>query len=170
MKIVRQFLLGIILSLSGAAAWAYCTPLMLDLGRDGFQLGPQGVGEEQNAWLAHWEERWAAPRIHGRKKRQVLQMFLEERPFRIRRTVSRRPLIVFVLIPSARRWAIIPAVVGLFLEDALGLQRRQEDVPQARPRTPLSSSVLGTAQQDMHASRLARHEPHRAMSAGRQQP
>ena len=28
--------------------------------------------EEQNRWLAHWEERWAAPRIHGRKKRQVL--------------------------------------------------------------------------------------------------
>ena len=36
--------------------------------------------EEQNAWLAHWEERWAAPRIHGRKKRQVLEMFAEEKP------------------------------------------------------------------------------------------
>jgi transposase len=36
--------------------------------------------EAQNAWLAHWEERWAAPRIHGRKKRQVLEMFAEERP------------------------------------------------------------------------------------------
>jgi transposase/mRNA-degrading endonuclease RelE of RelBE toxin-antitoxin system len=36
--------------------------------------------EAQNAWLAHWEERWAAPRIHGRKKRQVLEMFREERP------------------------------------------------------------------------------------------
>lgn len=36
--------------------------------------------EAQNAWLAHWEEHWAAPRIHGRKKRQVLQMFAEERP------------------------------------------------------------------------------------------
>ncbi len=35
--------------------------------------------EEQNEWLAHWEERWAAPRIHGRKKRQVLAMFAEER-------------------------------------------------------------------------------------------
>jgi hypothetical protein len=34
--------------------------------------------EVQNAWLAHWEERWAAPRIHGRKKRQVLEMFREE--------------------------------------------------------------------------------------------
>ena len=37
--------------------------------------------EEQNTWLAHWEERWAAPRIHGRKKRQVLAMFLEEKPY-----------------------------------------------------------------------------------------
>ena len=34
--------------------------------------------EAQNAWLAHWEERWAAPRIHGRTKRQVLEMFREE--------------------------------------------------------------------------------------------
>lgn len=37
--------------------------------------------EEQNTWLAHWEERWAAPRIHGRKKRQVLAMFAEEKPY-----------------------------------------------------------------------------------------
>ena len=36
--------------------------------------------EQQNSWLAHWEERWAAPRIHGRKKRQVLAMFAEEKP------------------------------------------------------------------------------------------
>ena len=36
--------------------------------------------DEQNEWLAHWEERWAAPRIHGRKKRQVLAMFAEEKP------------------------------------------------------------------------------------------
>ena len=35
--------------------------------------------EEQNTWLAHWEERWAAPRIHGRKKRQILEMFAEEK-------------------------------------------------------------------------------------------
>jgi len=31
--------------------------------------------DEQNVWLAHWEERWAALRIHGRKKRQVLEMY-----------------------------------------------------------------------------------------------
>ena len=36
--------------------------------------------EAQNTWLAHWEERWAALRIHGRKKRQVLEMFGEEQP------------------------------------------------------------------------------------------
>ncbi len=36
--------------------------------------------EVQNAWLAQWEERWAAPRIHGRKKRQVLELYQEERP------------------------------------------------------------------------------------------
>ena len=37
--------------------------------------------EVQNEYLAHWEDRWAAPRIHGRKKRQVLALFAEERPF-----------------------------------------------------------------------------------------
>lgn len=37
--------------------------------------------EEQNAWLAHWEERWAAPRIHGRKKRQVAALHAEELPY-----------------------------------------------------------------------------------------
>lgn len=37
--------------------------------------------EAQNLWLVHWEERWAAPRIHGRKKRQVLEMYREEQPY-----------------------------------------------------------------------------------------
>ncbi len=37
--------------------------------------------EEQNEWLMHWEERWAAPRLHGRAKRQVLQMYNEEKPY-----------------------------------------------------------------------------------------
>lgn len=36
--------------------------------------------EEQNAYLMQWEERWAATRIHGRTKRQVEEMFQEERP------------------------------------------------------------------------------------------
>jgi transposase/5S rRNA maturation endonuclease (ribonuclease M5) len=37
--------------------------------------------EAQNQWLMHWEERWAAPRIHGRAKRQVEEMFKEEKPY-----------------------------------------------------------------------------------------
>lgn len=36
--------------------------------------------EEQNTYLAQWEEKWAAARIHGRTKRQVAEMFEEERP------------------------------------------------------------------------------------------
>ena len=35
--------------------------------------------EAQNAYLLHWEEKWAALRIHGRAKRQVEVMFQEER-------------------------------------------------------------------------------------------
>ena len=35
--------------------------------------------EAQNAYLLHWEEKWAAQRIHGRAKRQVEEMFQEER-------------------------------------------------------------------------------------------
>jgi transposase len=35
--------------------------------------------EAQNAHLGHWEENWAAKRIHGRAKRQVEEMFQEER-------------------------------------------------------------------------------------------
>jgi transposase len=36
--------------------------------------------DAQNAYLTTWEERWAATRIHGRKKRQVLEMYREEQP------------------------------------------------------------------------------------------
>jgi transposase len=36
--------------------------------------------EEGQAYLDHWEERWADKRIHGRTKRQVAAMFAEEKP------------------------------------------------------------------------------------------
>jgi hypothetical protein len=36
--------------------------------------------DEQNDHLRRWEENWASKRIHGRKKRQVMEMFLEEKP------------------------------------------------------------------------------------------
>lgn len=37
--------------------------------------------DEHNLFLARWNERWAATRIHGTTKRQVRAMFEEERPF-----------------------------------------------------------------------------------------
>src|SRR5271155_2547458 len=37
--------------------------------------------EEAQAYLDHWEERWADTRIHGTTKRQVAAMFAEEKPF-----------------------------------------------------------------------------------------
>ena len=37
--------------------------------------------DDQNAHLRQWEDRWASKRIHGRKKRQVMEMFLEEKPY-----------------------------------------------------------------------------------------
>jgi transposase len=37
--------------------------------------------EEQNEYLLHWEEKWASQRIHGRMKRQVQEMYLEEKPY-----------------------------------------------------------------------------------------
>jgi hypothetical protein len=36
--------------------------------------------EEGQAYLDHWEARWADTRIHGTTKRQVAAMFAEERP------------------------------------------------------------------------------------------
>ncbi|MBW8832232.1 MAG: IS21 family transposase, partial [Burkholderiales bacterium] len=36
--------------------------------------------DEQNAFLEHWEAKWAASRIHGSERRQVQAMFEEERP------------------------------------------------------------------------------------------
>ncbi|WP_409077075.1 IS21 family transposase [Paraburkholderia sp. FT54] len=36
--------------------------------------------DAQNEFLTHWEENWAAKRIHGRARRQVEAMFQEEKP------------------------------------------------------------------------------------------
>jgi len=36
--------------------------------------------EEQNQHLMRWEENWASKRVHGRTKRQVEEMFQEEKP------------------------------------------------------------------------------------------
>ena len=37
--------------------------------------------EAQNEWLMHWEDRWASRRIHGRVKRQVEELFQEEKSY-----------------------------------------------------------------------------------------
>jgi hypothetical protein len=37
--------------------------------------------EQAQAYLDHWEQRWADTRIHGTTKRQVAVMFAEEKPF-----------------------------------------------------------------------------------------
>jgi transposase len=37
--------------------------------------------EEAQAYLDHWEQRWADTRIHGTTKRQVSALFAEEKPF-----------------------------------------------------------------------------------------
>jgi transposase len=37
--------------------------------------------EAQNESLMHWEDRWASRRIHGRVKRQVEELFQEEKPY-----------------------------------------------------------------------------------------
>jgi transposase len=37
--------------------------------------------EQAQAYLDHWEQRWADTRIHGTTKRQVAAMFAEEKPF-----------------------------------------------------------------------------------------
>jgi transposase len=74
--------------------------------------------EAQNAHLARWEERWAAPRIHGRKKRQVLAMFVEEQPylkslpaerFRFFRQVSRTVDDAGVVQVNGAYYAALPA-------------------------------------------------------------
>lgn len=54
--------------------------------------------EEQNAYLMAWEEKWAAPRVHGRAKRQVQAMFEEERPY-----LSPLPLMAFRFFKQEKR-------------------------------------------------------------------
>lgn len=54
--------------------------------------------EAQNEWLMHWEERWAALRIHGRSKRQVEEMFKEEKPH-----LSQLPLTSYKFFKQEKR-------------------------------------------------------------------
>ena len=77
--------------------------------------------DDQNAFLTHGEARWAALRIHGRKKRQVLEMYHEEQlhlrplpstgfnPFtQVQRTVDDSGLVAV----EAVYYAALPAAPG----------------------------------------------------------
>ena len=41
---LRGRMLILLLALQGGAAWATCSPIVVDVGRDGIELGPAGVG------------------------------------------------------------------------------------------------------------------------------
>lgn len=91
--------------------------------------------DEQNTWLAHWEERWAAPRIHGRKKRQVLSMFAEEKPhlkplpvesFRFFRQETRTVDDAGLVQVEASYYAALPA--PLYSEVAVRIYEREIEI------------------------------------------
>lgn len=54
--------------------------------------------DEQNEHLLRWEDKWAAPRIHGSTKRQVCAMFEEEKPF-----LNLLPLDAFKMFKEEKR-------------------------------------------------------------------
>lgn len=54
--------------------------------------------EAQNAFLEHWETRWAAQRIHGHTRQQVEAMFQEER-----KTLGPLPLMPFAYFADCER-------------------------------------------------------------------
>ena len=88
--------------------------------------------EAQNAWLAHWEEHWAATRIHGRKKRQVLELFREEHPH-----LRPLPLDGFRYFTQGTRTvddAGLVQVEGAYLRGAAGGDLQHSDRPHLRPR------------------------------------
>ncbi len=91
--------------------------------------------EEQNAWLSHWEERWAAPRIHGRKKRQVLAMYLEEKPhlkalplepFRYFRQETRTVDDAGLIAVDASHYSALPA--ALYSEVTVRIYEREIEI------------------------------------------
>jgi transposase len=97
--------------------------------------------QAQNAWLTHWEERWAALRIHGRKKRQVLEMFREEQPhlqklpaegFRYFRQVSRTVDCGGLVQVEGSYYAALPA--ALHSEVTVRVYEREIEILDAKGR------------------------------------
>lgn len=77
--------------------------------------------DEQNAFLLHWNEKWAATRIHGTTKRQVAEMFEQERPalqalptmrFEYYRVLERRVHLDAHVEVAAAYYSVPPRYVG----------------------------------------------------------
>lgn len=103
--------------------------------------------EEQNRHLVHWEENWAAMRVHGRKKRQVMEMFLEEKPH----------LLPLPLEPFR------PFKYGVRTVDSAGLVQVEGSYYSALPaalysQVPVRSYASDIEILDPHGQVLRRHE------------
>ena len=77
--------------------------------------------EEAQAYLDHWEERWADTRIHGTTKRQVAAMFAEERPALLPLPARALPLLPIRRTHGASGW--LRGGRGGLLRRAAGLDR-----------------------------------------------
>jgi transposase len=113
--------------------------------------------EAQNAWLMHWESRWASPRIHGRAKRQVEEMFQEEKPY-----LNELPLMPFRYFQQERRtvyddgtiqvgnsyYAASPARIGshvavrIFDEEIQVLDLRRMEIIRRHPKSRRPGSLM----------------------------
>jgi transposase/5S rRNA maturation endonuclease (ribonuclease M5) len=113
--------------------------------------------EAQNEWLMHWESRWASQRIHGRAKRQVEEMFQEEKPY-----LMELPLMPFRYFQQETRtvyddgtiqvgksyYAANPAPLGgqvmvrIFDEEIEILDPRRMEVIRRHPRSKRVGSLM----------------------------
>lgn len=113
--------------------------------------------EAQNEWLMHWESRWASLRIHGRAKRQVEEMFQEEKPY-----LGELPLMPFRYFQQETRtvyddgtiqvgksyYAANPAPLGtevavrIFDEEVEILDPRRMEVIRRHPKSKRAGSLM----------------------------
>lgn len=113
--------------------------------------------EQQNQWLMHWEENWASKRVHGRAKRQVEEMFQEEKPHlmelpltqfgffsQVVRTVQDDGLIqvndcFYAALPAPLHSKVIVRIYEFEIEI---IDRRTLEVIRRHPKSPRKGMVL----------------------------
>ena len=113
--------------------------------------------EQQNQWLMHWEENWASKRVHGRTKRQVEEMFQEEKSH-----LMELPIIQFGYFSQVVRtvqddgliqvddcfYAALPAplhskvIVRIYEFEIEIIDRRTLEVIRRHPKSPRKGMVL----------------------------